>query len=108
MSDPTPRELSRPRYRLLQWMQQLNFGVFEGLPIRDKEPVLEPRPRVIREVKLGADCGPQPHSHLKGFALKKQVLDLFSLFDNIVNGTIRRLEIKNGLPFRVEVEEADP
>ena len=45
-------------------------------------------------------------SALDDFALKAQVRDLFDHFDALRTGTIRTLEVKHGLPFRMQVEEA--
>src|SRR5262245_59935470 len=52
--------LSRPRRRLVELMQNLNFGRIEVLVIRNGNPILDPLPRVVREVKFGGDNGPRP------------------------------------------------
>lgn len=75
------------------------------LVIRQGEPVLDPPPKVVRDVKFGAENGPRPESDLNDFVLKAQVRDLFAQFDVMGNGTIRCLEVKHGLPFRMQVEE---
>jgi hypothetical protein len=86
-------------------MQRLGFGTIEHLVVRDGDPVFDPPPHVIREVKFGAENGPRPEASLEDFALKTQVQDLCAHFDSLGNATIRRLEVKHGLPFRMEVEE---
>jgi hypothetical protein len=86
-------------------MQRLRFGTIEGLVIRDGEPVFDPRPRVVRDVKFGAKNGPRPESRLDDFVLKDEVREFFAQLDALGNVTIRRLEVKHGLPFRMEVEE---
>lgn len=100
-------ELSAPRAVLIELMQRVNFGRIEDLTIRDGEPLPDPPPRVVRDVKLGGENGPRLESDLDDFALKSQVLDLFARFDSLGNGAIRCLEVKHGLPFRMEVEEED-
>ncbi len=87
-------------------MQRLGFGTFENLHIRSGEPIFDPPPRVVRDVKFGGDNGPRLESALDDFALKAQVRDLFDHFDTLRTGTIRTLEVKHGLPFRMQVEEA--
>ena len=86
-------------------MQRIGFGTIEQLVIRQGEPVLDPPPKVVRDVKFGAENGPRPESDLNDFVLKAQVRDLFEQFDVMGNGTIRCLEVKHGLPFRMQVEE---
>jgi hypothetical protein len=92
--------LSPARRRLVEQMQNLNFGRIENLVICDGEPVFAPAPTVVREHKFGADNGPRHELDSQDFLLKAQVLELFLLFDELVDGTISLIEVKNGLPFR--------
>lgn len=101
----TKSSLTASRRRLLELMQVLNHGHIEGLLVRDGEPVFDPIPRIIRDVKFCSENGPRPESNLDNFDLKAQVRDLFSHLDTLGNGTIRRLEVQRGLPFRMQVEE---
>lgn len=105
MQIPAKSSLSLARTGLVEWMQRIDFGTIEYLVIREGEPVLDPRPRVIRDVKFGGENGPRPERALDDFVLKAQVLDLFAQLDSLSNGTISRLEVKHGLPFRMQVEE---
>lgn len=105
MQSTAKSSLSPSRAKLIAWMQYIGFGTIEHLVIREGEPVLDPRPRVIRDVKFGGENGPRPERDLDDFALKAQVLDLFAQFDALGNGTIRCLDVKHGLPFRMQVEE---
>jgi len=101
----TKSSLTASRRRLVELMQDLNHGCIEGLVVRAREPVFDPPPRVIRDVKFCSENGPRPESNLDDFELKAQVMDLFSHLDAFSNGTIRRLEVQRGLPFRMQVEE---
>ncbi len=101
----TKRSLSPARRRLVERMQRLGFGSIEGLVIRNGEPLLRPGVRIISDVKFGAENGPRPEADLDDFVLKKQVRDFLKQLDALGNVTIRRLEVKHGLPFRMEVEE---
>ena len=99
----TKRQLSRPRQQLLALFQLLNFGRIEGLRVVAGEPVLEPRPRIVSEVKFAAENGPRPETGARDFLLKSQLLELFANFDELQNATIDVLEVKHGLPFRMLV-----
>ncbi len=97
--------LSPARRRLLEICQQVNFGRVESLVVQSAEPVVDPPPRVVREIKFGGENGPRPELKTDDFPLKQQVVELFSYFDEQPNGTIDVLEIKHGLPFRMIVTE---
>ncbi len=98
--------LSPARRRLVELLQQLNFGRVEGLSVLDGDPVFDPPPRVVREVKFGGENGPRPEAAAADFPLKSQLVELFQHFDEIGDGTIDVLEVKHGLPFRMVVAEA--
>jgi hypothetical protein len=102
----TKSALSQARQQLVQLMQRLNFGRIEGLVIRNGEPVLTPPPRVLQEIKFGGENGPRPEACASDFLLKIQVIELFQQFDRVGNATIEVLEIKHGLPFRMNVMQA--
>jgi len=98
--------LSPPRRRLVELLQQVNFGRIEGLNVLDGEPLFDPPPRVVREIKFGGDNGPRPEAAAADFALKSQVVELLQSLDWIGDGTIDVLEVKHGLPFRMSIAEA--
>ncbi len=86
-------------------MQRVNYGRIEMLSIRCGEPVLDPPPRVVREIKFGGDNGPRPQVAKADFALKAQVRDLFAQLEVLGDGVIPCIEIQRGLPFRMTMEE---
>ena len=91
---------------LVELMQRLDFGTIEGFIVRDGLPVLKPRPRVVRDVKFGASNGCRRETGLTDFALKSNVQELMNQLATLGDATVRRLEVKHGLPFRMQVEEA--
>jgi hypothetical protein len=99
-------DLSARRAGLLQLMQAINFGHIEGLTVREGNPILDPPPRVIRDVKFGGENGPRPETGADDFLLKSQVVELFQQFDGLKDGVIAVLEVKHGLPFRMLIEVA--
>ena len=97
--------LTPARARLVELMQGLNFGCILDLAVRDGEPVLDPPPRVVREVKFGGENGPRPEAAKVDFALKAQVQDLFAQLEAMGDGVVQCIEVKHGLPFKMTVEE---
>ena len=104
-SIPTKSSLSEPQHRLVELMQRINFGRIEGLVVRAGAPVLDPRPRIIREIKFGGENGPRAESAKADFALKAQVRDLLAQLEALGDGVIPCIEIQRGLPFRMTLEE---
>ena len=86
-------------------MQRVNFGRMESLAIRSGEPVIDPRPAIVREHKFGGENGPRTEIEQDDFVLKQQVVELFEFLDQFQDGKIDVLEIKHGLPFRMIVTE---
>lgn len=98
--------LSLSRRRLVELMQQVNFGRLEGVRVCDAEPVLDPQPGIVREIKFGGDNRPRRELATDDFALKAQVVELFEHLDRVRDCRIETLDIKHGLPFRMLIREA--
>lgn len=101
---PKKSSLSPARQRLIELMQEADYGLFRNLPIRSGDPLLSPTPVLIREFRLGQRQGPRPERAYPDFDLKTEMVNLFAQFDRIQNGTIETLEFKGGLPFRMFAE----
>jgi hypothetical protein len=99
-------ELSVARRRLVELMQRINFGRIENLVVRGGEPVLEPLPRVVRELKIGGDNNPRPESRREDFLIKSHLTELFAHLADVGDGTVEALDIKHGLPFRLLIARA--
>jgi hypothetical protein len=97
-------QLSPARQGLVRLCQTINHGSIEDLEIRHSEPVLEPLPVMLKDVKLDADEQPRPEFALVDFVLADQVCRLLSLLDKMESGTIRHIEVRAGIPRRVRVE----
>jgi hypothetical protein len=91
--------------RLVEMMQRLHFGQVLGLLIRNGQPDFDPPPRLIRDRKLGSEPAPRTTSPHEDFLLKQQVQDLFAYFKQIGDGVIDLIEVKHGLPFRLQHTE---
>jgi hypothetical protein len=99
----TKSALSPARQRLIELLQETNFGRVENLEVRDGEPVMDTQPPVVLEYKFAAENGARPEAGLGDFTLKEQHLDLLRLLDAVGTGTITQLTCKHGLPFSAEV-----
>lgn len=97
--------MSPARQRLLRLLQALNFGRIEGLEVQNGEPLLTPRPRVLRSIRFGGRVGSRPEVKLEDFCLKAQALELFHYFDRIQNGRIASIDVKDGLPCHMVIED---
>jgi len=101
---PVPkRTLSAARRRLVETMQEINFGRIEGLHVLDGEPVLPPL-RVLRDVRFGKANGPHAKRSRDDFALRGEVVELLGFFDRDGTFAIEILEVQHGLPHRMVVE----
>lgn len=90
--------------RLIELMQQIHYGCIEGLKVVDRQPLLDPPPRIIEERKFGAASGPRREARLDDFVLKAQQDELLRSLDEIGTGTIASLQIQAGLPFLMRFE----
>lgn len=98
-------ELSGPQARLIEMFQHLNFGRVEGLVVKRGQPVFNPAPRVVRKLLIGAENGPRPESKLRDFILKQQTVEVLEVIGQIDDGRVRSIEVRNGLPVSMEVEQ---
>jgi hypothetical protein len=97
-------QLSPPRQALLRLCQAINFGTIEELQVKNSEPALDPAPVTLKDVKLDADEPPRSELGLADFILGIEVLRLMRLLDEMKCGTLRRVEVRAGIPRRIIVE----
>jgi hypothetical protein len=97
-------DLSPAWQRLLRLFQTIHFGRVEELEIRNGEPVFSPEPRVFLELKLDTADGPRPERRLDRFELRSQVERFIGQVARMKDGTVERIEVRHGLPFRMVIE----
>jgi len=90
--------------RFVAALQQLVFGRLEFVRIQHGELVLDPRPTAVQVLKFGS-AESQPADHSADFELKKPMADFFEFIRGVDAGEIRRLEVRHGLPFSIEIEQ---
>ena len=90
--------------RLIALMQRIGFGRIESLRVAGGQPVFDPSPRVIREVKLGTEPANQKQDDPSDFTVKRAVVDLLAELASVGTATVA-IEVRHGLPARLIVEE---
>jgi hypothetical protein len=91
--------------RLLSMMRQLGHGRIERLQINDGVPVFEPELRIVKTIKFGSERPAREEAAAATFTLKKQVVELFVRLRGLKAATVRRIEVHDGLPVLMEIEE---
>lgn len=99
----TKSSLSDPERRLIELLQDVNFGRIEHLIVRDGAPILKPPPHVIQTRKMGSPKGPRDEAGLQDFWLKQPVVDLLLTIREIGNGEVLTITVMHGLPHVVEI-----
>ncbi len=103
-------EVSTSLQMLIRICQVTNFGSIESLAVRDGEPLFNPPPVVMADIKLDGDEEVRPELMLADFVLCSEVRRIMNQLNRLKNGTIERIEIHAGIPrrlaFRVPFPEA--
>ena len=97
-------QLSVSRQALVRLFQAINFGELLGVAIKNGDPIFQPQPTALVDVKLDADEGPRPETALADFELRDEVRRLMTRLTELQNGTIVRIEIRAGIPRRLTIE----
>jgi hypothetical protein len=97
-------DLSPARQALVRLCQTINHGSSEDLKVRRSNPTFDPVPIALKDIKLDSDEGPRPELTLADFVLNDEVLRLMSLLDEMRFGTVRRIEVRAGIPRRIVLE----
>ncbi|MGA2882247.1 MAG: hypothetical protein ABSG13_25115 [Bryobacteraceae bacterium] len=102
MSDPLRlSELSPARQALVRLCQSANYAQIEQLQVNDSEPVFNPAPVVLLDLKLDSDEMPRPEMALTDFMLTAEFCRLMDKLDGLKHGIIERIEVRAGLPRRM-------
>lgn len=90
---------------LLETMQRIRYGEIKNLSIRNGQPHQQSPPTVERQFKFSFKAGPRPEAKSGDFELCAPMADFVNTLEQIGEGVIRRIEVKDGLPFRMSIEE---
>lgn len=97
--------LTPSRQQLVTIMQRLRYGRIEHLPVVNGDPVLQKQPRTIRNLHLGKTRKEGGSPRESDFQTKRQIDELFELFDRKQTFEVERLEIQDGLPFAIDYSD---
>lgn len=97
-------ELSSARQALVRLCQTINWGSIENLTVEHSEPIFDPSPLILTDLKLDSDEGPRPELALADFVVGNEVLRLMILLDEMKSGTIRHIVVNAGIPRRILLE----
>lgn len=85
-------------------MQFLNFGYFINLGISyDGEPIHLDDSETIETHRFPGMHEDRPECRLEDFILPAEVVDLIAVVEEIPCRRIRKLQVRHGLPFQVEL-----
>jgi len=94
-------QLSASRQALVRLCQDINFGQIQGLHVRNSDPVWDPAPTVLSEVRLDIEEGPRPEGDLPDFKLPCEIQRLMCHLDQLKDGRIGKIEVRGGVPRRL-------
>jgi hypothetical protein len=94
-------QLSASRQVLVRLCQNINFGQIQDLHVRNSDPVWDPAPTVLSEIKLDIEEAARPESELPDFKLSSQIQRLMHRLDQLTDGRIERIEVREGIPRRL-------
>ena len=101
MTNRSLTALSAARRKLAQAIRRLHYGQILGLTLRNGEPIFDPAPQIVHDIKLASDSVPRPALRSADTPLNRQFQELFDVFDRLDSGVIDVIEVKAGQPFRV-------
>lgn len=95
--------LSPEQQQLVELMQGVRYGRIEGLHVRNGNPVLTPRPRIVRVVRFGKQNDAHAGLACDDFALRDKVVELIEFFEREGSVYVEELSINDGLPVQMTV-----
>ena len=89
---------------LIRIMRETQFGSIANIRLAGGQPVIGKHTDVSKEYKLS---GVEPRREViseDGYLAKPQVRTMFERFRAIDGGVIERLEVRDGLPFKMTIK----
>jgi len=94
-------QLSIPRQALVRLCQNMNYGSIHDLAVNGAEPVFDPPPVVLIDVKLDSDEEPRPEVDLVDFELCHEMRGLVRHLELLTTGTIDQIVVRGGIARRI-------
>jgi hypothetical protein len=99
------QSLTPKQQELLRKFQSIGWGSMEGLVFQHGDPVLRPVPKVSRTIRLRSGGAPPCECLAEDFELKDEYVRFFDFLMEQQDGSISRIEIRDGLPAEMSVDE---
>jgi len=96
----TKEDLSQSDLRLIEIMSRVHYGTIDSFPVQNGQPMLDPEPEIELCEKIGMEIGQKP-SIWNGKYLHPRFSDAIRLIRGMHNGRVTRIEIQEGLPFKI-------
>ncbi len=97
-------QLSAARQALVRLLQSMNFGTIECLEARGGEPIFNPPPTILVEVKLDSEPEQRPELDLADFVLRDEITRLFAQLELLDEISIDRIDVRHGIPWRMVID----
>ena len=94
-------DLSFARQALVRLCQDVNFGQILDLRVGNAEPIWNPGPTILSEVRLDIEEAPRPEGGLPDFKLSSEIQRLMCQLDQLKDGRIEKIEVRGGVPRRL-------
>ena len=92
---------------LIRRMQRLNFGHLRNLRVVDGEPELHDDFESVATYLFPGDNSPRPETDRGDFVLPAEIIEFIETLQNLYCRRIAKVEIRHGLPFKMEVEDPE-
>jgi hypothetical protein len=79
----------------------VNFGQILDLKVGNAEPIWNPGPTVLSEVRLDIEETPRPEGGPPDFKLSSEIQRLMRQLDQLKDGRVEKIEIRAGVPRRL-------
>ncbi|MBN2069586.1 MAG: hypothetical protein JW739_08125 [Opitutales bacterium] len=98
--------LTVSQQQLVLKFKQIEWGSMQYLAYFGGEPILRPPPKVKRIIRLKRPSSRKPQLPTD-FELKQEYISFFAYLEQQQNGCIKNIEIRDGLPAEMSVEEIE-
>jgi len=86
---------------LVRLCQGVNFGQILDLQVANAEPLWNPGPTILSEVRLDIEEAPRPEGALADFRLSSEIQRLMCQLDPFKDGRVEKIEVSAGIPQRL-------
>ena len=95
--------LAPEQQRLVRLFQRIRYGRIHRLRVRGGRPDLSAGVPWTRTVKVHGENAPHPCSQANDFALRREVVEFFRLLEELGEGEVTDVQVRDGFPFSYEL-----